>query len=209
MRLDHITVGALTLEAGVAYVKEALGIVVPPGGAHRLMGTHNHLMRLGNGLFLEVIAPDPRSSPARPRWFALDDAGMRSRLAVSPRLITWVVGVADLDQTLADDCAVAGEAVSVSRGALSWRIAVPADGSMPLGGAFPALIEWPSGPHPSTAMIDLGCRLEALRISHPQAALIEHKLAGRLADPRVSFHAKGGAGLEASIMTPHGSRTLT
>ena len=47
--LDHLTVAALTLEQGVDHVRRALGVVVPPGGAHPLMGTHNCLMQLGDG----------------------------------------------------------------------------------------------------------------------------------------------------------------
>ena len=46
---DHLTVAALTLEQGIAYVQRALGVAIPPGGTHPLMGTHNHLMRLGDG----------------------------------------------------------------------------------------------------------------------------------------------------------------
>jgi hypothetical protein len=56
---DHLTVAASSLEAGVAHVERCLGVVVPPGGAHPLMATHNHLMRLGEGAFLEIIAPIP------------------------------------------------------------------------------------------------------------------------------------------------------
>jgi len=204
VQLDHIAVGALTLEAGVAYVKNRLGVDIPPGGAHPLMGTHNHLMRLGEGLFLEVIAPDPLALPSRPRWFALDDGDMHSRLAVSPRLITWVVRVADLGVALAELGVAAGQAVRVSRGTLSWSIAVPADGSMPFDGAFPTLIEWPAGVHPSAAMADLGCRLEELRIGHPQAALIERSLDAKLVDARVHFHETRETTIEAIMRTPKG-----
>jgi len=50
--LDHLTVVALTLEEGVVHVRRALGVVMPFRGAHPLMGTHNHLMRLGEVSFL-------------------------------------------------------------------------------------------------------------------------------------------------------------
>jgi hypothetical protein len=40
--LDHLTVAALTLDEGVEHVRRSLG-VMPPGGAHPLMGTHKSL----------------------------------------------------------------------------------------------------------------------------------------------------------------------
>src|SRR2546426_3636748 len=120
--LDHLTVAALTLEEGVAHVQRALGAVVPPGGTHPLMGTHNHLMQLGNSVFLEVIAPDPMAASQRPRWFGLDDPKMRDRLKVSPRLISWVVRVPNLDHGLAAVGEKSGEPVRVTRGPLSWLI---------------------------------------------------------------------------------------
>ncbi len=40
LRLDHIVVASLTLEEGVTHVKRCLGVIVPRGGEHPLMGTH-------------------------------------------------------------------------------------------------------------------------------------------------------------------------
>nr|WP_249816031.1 VOC family protein [Bradyrhizobium sp. 138] len=165
---DHLTVGASSLEVGVAHVQRCLGVVVPPGGAHPLMATHNHLMRLVEGAFLEIIAPDPYARPQRKRWFDLDNPTMRSRLEESPRLINWVVRVNDLTQTLGEIDEEVGEPVAVTRGALSWLISVRPDGAMPFDGAFPTLIEWPAGPHPSARMADLGCCLERLSMSIPR-----------------------------------------
>src|SRR5262245_22737988 len=70
--LDHIAVVAPSLAAGIAYVHDVLGVEPPKGGAHPLMGTHNHLLRLGDDVFLEVIAVDPDGPrPAHRRWFGL------------------------------------------------------------------------------------------------------------------------------------------
>jgi hypothetical protein len=55
------------------------------------MGTHNRLLKLGAGRFLEVIAIDPEApAPGRRRWFDLDAPFMRQRLARGPDLIHWV-----------------------------------------------------------------------------------------------------------------------
>jgi hypothetical protein len=45
------------------------------------MGTHNRLLKLGEGFYLELIAIDPQAPPpGRPRWFGLD----RLELPVRP-----------------------------------------------------------------------------------------------------------------------------
>ena len=207
--LDHLTVAALTIDAGVAHVERALGVVVPPGGAHRLMATHNHLMQIGEGVFLEVIAPDPGAVPQRTRWFALDDPKMRERLKTSPQLVTWVARVPDLHLALGSIRGTAGEAVRVSRGALSWQISLIPDGSLPFDGAFPTLIEWPKGPLPSSGMPDLGCRLEKLAIEHPQGDDLAKLLASSLTDDRLTISSAARFQIRAVIKTANGPRELT
>jgi TusA-related sulfurtransferase len=207
--LDHLTVAALTIDAGVAHVERALGVVIPAGGAHPLMATHNHLMQLGDGVFLEVIAPDPGAVPQRTRWFALDDPKMRERLKNSPRLVTWVARVPDLHLALGAIRGATGEAVCVSRGALSWQIGLIPDGSLPFDGAFPTLIEWPKGPLPSAGMPDLGCRLERLEVEHPEGNNLTKLLASSLTDDRVTISSAAKFQIRAVIQTANGLRELT
>jgi hypothetical protein len=209
LQIDHITVAADSLRAGVAHAEVALSVTIPFGGAHPLMGTHNHLLRLGDTLFLEIIAPDPAAAPlSRRRWFALDDAKQRAELAVSPRLATWVVATEDIESSLCQVPHAAGPAITVTRGELAWLISVPPDGSIPFGGAFPTLIQWPAGPHPASRMPDLGCSLVSLEIGHPEAELISQSLRPFLSDRRVRFSAAKGASLRAMIKTPKGEREL-
>jgi hypothetical protein len=208
LQLDHLTVAALTLDQGVAHVRRALGVDMPFGGAHPLMGTHNHLMRLGDGIFLEVIAPDPAVTPGRPRWFALDDPGMRKSLERSPRLVTWVVRAANLRVALAQIDGAAGEPVWVARGKMSWRMSVPIDGSLPMDGAFPTIIEWPDGEHPSLAMADLGCRLERLSVVHPASSDLATSLSPLFNDRRVVTNGAREVRISATIATPNGAREL-
>jgi TusA-related sulfurtransferase len=207
--LDHLTVAAQTLVQGVAYVQRALGVTVPSGGAHPLMATHNCLMQLGESVFLEIIAPDPAASPHRPRWFSLDDPRMQARLQRSPQLISWVVRVSDLGLALSEIGSSVGEAVRVTRGSLSWLISVPPDGSMPYGGAFPTLIEWPPGAHPTSRMIDLNCGLEHLAIVHPEGGRLAAALDPVFRDERVSISNGAAVQLRATIKTPVGLRELT
>jgi len=191
VRLDHITVAAADLHDGVAWATERLkGIVPPPGGAHPLMGTHNHLLRLESpvagdpvkdGLFLEIIAPDPAvpDPPRCPRWFALDDPAFLADLRRGgPRLVTWVARTRDIDRTARLSPVPLGITDLVQRGALEWLITVPPDGSLTADGVVPALIQWDGDrPHPATAMADFGVRLESLTLHHRDPGLIARTLA--------------------------------
>lgn len=207
LALDHIAVAARTLAEGVAFVERQLGVSVPPGGAHRQMGTHNHLLRLDDDLFLQVIAADPGASVGRKRWYALDDTEMQASLQPA-RLCSWVVRSSDIGAVLPALPPACGPAVDISRGEFSWKMTVPEDGSMPYAGAFPTVIEWAPGPHPAESMIDHGCALLRLEIEHPQAAQISKSLGGLFRDPRVTIKPGPDVRLSATLLTPRGSRTL-
>lgn len=207
--LDHVAIAALDLAEGVRFAESALGVAMGPGGRHALMGTHNRLLGVGGGAYLEVIAIDPdASAPERPRWFALDDADNRARLARAPRLAAWVAQTDDIDLAVRSFGRVAGSAVEVSRGDLSWRLTVTDDGRLPFGGAFPALIAWPDGTHPTRRMADSGCKLLRLQVEHPQADEIADLLRPFLDDTRVAFRQGPEPRLMAEIATPGGLRSI-
>jgi hypothetical protein len=198
---DHLVVTATDLAAGAAEVEAALGVPLEPGGRHATMGTHNRLLSLGPGLYLEVIAPDPGlPAPAQPRWFDLD------RFAGPARLTHWAARTGDLDAALAAAPPGTGRIHALARDAFRWRVAIPEDGRHPFGGAFPLLIEWQGPAHPADRLTDRGCRLERLTLRHPAAAALRAALEG-LADPRIAVE-PGGPGLEARIATPAGTRVL-
>lgn len=204
LKLDHITVVAETLAAGSAYIKDALGIDMPDGGAHPRMGTHNQLMALGHDLFLELIAIDPNAAkPAHPRWFDLD------RFTGEPQLSTWVLGTDDILTTLTQAHADSGQATEITRGDLKWLISIAPDGTMPLDGAFPTLIEWPDTPHPASNMTDLNCRLKTLLVEHPEAQAIKSLIGHRIDQETIQITQGAQKKMTAIIETPTGTKTLT
>ncbi|MFK7963621.1 MAG: VOC family protein [Burkholderiaceae bacterium] len=202
--LDHITVIAPSLSDGVAHVENQLGVAIPYGGEHPQMGTHNHLLRLGDDCFLEIIAVNPQAQkPSRPRWFGLDTGH-----GISSSLATWVLKTPDIQGDLLDSYQICGRAIDITRGDLKWKISVADDGTMPMSGVFPSLIQWPAGPHPAASMIDLGCALQSLEILHPEAQAISSAVKERFSDPRVSIIEADHKGLSATIVTPAGLRVL-
>lgn len=206
--IDHITVAAPSLAAGSAFVQQALGVAPQTGGEHPRMGTHNLLLRLGDSLFLEVISPNPNApSPGRPRWFGLDDLRSDSM----PALATWVARTADIRSSVANSSEALGNIEPMSRGALNWLITIPVDGSIPLDGVAPALIEWHTEIHPAAKLQDHGLSLAMLEILHPEPERISRLLASIEIDGPLSVVplSDGVAPyLIAHINTPQGLRKL-
>ncbi|QCI64032.1 VOC family protein [Phreatobacter stygius] len=210
LKLDHLTIIAPSLAEGVHHVRDALGIDMPFGGRHPEMATHNHLLRLGDDIFLEVIAVDPQAErPAAARWFGLDDAkAVRAAWDDGRRLGGWVARSGEIDVVLAWHGPVFGDKRRVSRGDRSWLFAVPPDGALPMNGLAPSLIDWDGRPTPAAAMPDLGARLKRFEVEHPDPARVAglYDTLG-LADPPDILR---GTQLRyrAIIETPHGIRIL-
>ncbi len=203
MQFDHIAVSGETLAEAVAYVEERLGVKMQPGGAHDVFFTHNCLLGLADGLYLEAIAVNPAApQPSRPRWFDLD------RFDGAARLSNWICRTDQLDHDLTDLPAAVGQPVALKRGDLRWRMAVPDDGMLPFDNLFPALIQWDTPTHPSAMLADSGCALHELVVAHPEAEALQSLLVPHLTDPRISFLPEPSPRLEAVFDTPHGRRTL-
>lgn len=204
IELDHLAIVATRLEDGVAYVEDALGVSLSPGGEHTLMGTHNRLLGLADGIYLEVIAINPEApNPPHARWFDLD------ALAGPPRLGNWVARCADISATLAQAPPGAGKAAALSRGRLNWTMAISENGKLPFEGTFPGLLQWHGAAHPCEGLPASGCTLTELELQHPKANALKHLLDGcGLADTRISFVQAPVQKLTAQVQTPHGLRVL-
>jgi len=72
----------------------------------------------------------------------------------------------------------AGEIRAMSRGKLSWRIAMPPQ-TQDMGNLIPALIQWDDGKGAAAKLADSGIRLTALEAEHPEIDGLRNALAGR------------------------------
>lgn len=205
---DHLVVAALDLALGCDFVEERLGVRPQPGGQHTAMGTHNAVLSLGPGFYLEVIAVDPAGrTPSRPRWFDLDEPRMKANLAEGPRLVHWAARCSDLHAAVARVPEL-GVPTPMARGDLQWRITIPDDGHLPGRGLVPTLIAWPEGVHPTRRLPDSGLRLALVAGEHPEPATIRAELAALgLSDTMKVTFAKSPR-IAAMIRTPRGVATL-
>jgi hypothetical protein len=205
MSIDHIVHGVEDLEAGIEELAERLGVRPAMGGRHVGRGTHNALLGLGGGVYLEVIAIDPEQpAPAAPTAFSLD----RLRL---PRLVGWASRTTDIDGQAAAARAAGhdpGEVQSMSRRRpdgflLEWRLSrgTPDPGRL----AVPFLIDWGDSPHPSEAA-PAGVRLVELRLEHPDPDALRATLAALGAT--VPVDAAPEPALVAILDSPRGRVTL-
>ena len=213
--VDHLVVAAASLDEGVRWCEETLGVTPGAGGRHDFMGTHNRLLALSApgfaSCYLEIIAIDPHApAPGRQRWFGLDEPALQASLRDrGPRLIHAVARTAALDM-LRWGLIAAGQDVGLplaagrdtAEGPLRWRILVRDDGRLLHGGALPTLIEW-HGRHPAVTMPDSGLSLAALRL-HGLPEPVRQLL--RLSSASVETGTL--AGLEADLHTPRGLVTL-
>jgi glyoxalase-like protein len=139
------------------------------------MGTHNHLLQLGDTVYLEIVALDPEADgPGRPRWFGLDDRKkVRSDWEEGRRLRGWVARTNAIDAVIAGGGGVFGEKVPLPAVNSSFDFAIPHDGSLPLDGAAPSIIDRRGKPRSMAAIADLGARLRSFTLEHPDPAAVE------------------------------------
>jgi hypothetical protein len=207
-RIDHLVVAAHTLDQGVQWCEATLGTTPHAGGEHRLMGTHNRLLRIATAqypmAYLEIIAIDPAAvAPGRRRWFDLDDPALQHAVQQQPRLVHFVASTSDAAAGLKALRGLGierGPLVQAERptpqGLLRWQISVRRDGQRLFYGGLPTLIQW-EGVHPADALPDSGLGLQSLRVCHP-----------RVADLQAAHGAIGLQGVDAGQGPPNLVATL-
>jgi len=202
--IDHLLFAGEDLNVLVNVVFMEAGVRAIPGGNHSGQGTHNALIGLGPGRYLELMAQDPEGDDGGTGAYRKSIAYLRE-----PALHTWCARTDDID-VLARRASEAGLSVVTSEGGrvlpdgtpLRWTLA--ALEGHPFEGLVPFFIGWRESAHPSrTLAADL--RLTRLSLAHPRA----DELAGLLQDlggpvpdvetttapqPRIQAHFVGAKG---------------
>ncbi len=211
LRLDHLTVIAPSLAEGVLHVRDCLDLDVPFGQRHHYMGAYNHLLQLGDMTYLEIIALDPEAAgPGRARWFGLDNQkAVRADWDAGRRLRGWVARTDAIDKAIAGRESIFGKKVSLPWDEPLFDFSVRDDGSLPLGGAAPSLIDRRGQPRSMASIADLGARLRTFSLTHPDAAAIVAFYQEFDIDQPPTVVAGHDMRYRATIETPAGLRSLS
>lgn len=203
--IDHLLWAAPDLDKGGSLFRNLTGIEAAVGGVHDGHGTRNRLASLGNGVYFEIIAPDP----AQP---LTGNLGGRIAAMPHPQLMQFALRSDDLDGVLA---AARGAGLSVQAPIhmgrtrpdgvrLDWSILYLDDARWP--GFLPFVIDWKDSPHPSDSA-PAGCTLRDFAILHPDPAPLAEVYAALGVEIEVRRAARPS--LQAVLDTPRGALLLT
>ena len=215
---------ASSLDVGVQWCQDTLGITPAAGGEHEKYGTHNRLFKIATPnyplAYFEIIAINPDAViPKRsqvPRWFDMDDVSLQKAIQQGPRLIHFVSSTDDIKTArhqLRSQGIERGQVVHASRksskGTLNWQITVRDDGERLFNGTLPTLIQWgkpeaaePLRLHPRNSLPRSGVTLQSLTVSHPSATKLQAAYES-IGLQGVSVQA-GDANIVATLQTPKG-----
>ena len=163
--IDHLIYGTPDVEATVERLAEEWGVRPAPGGPHLGPGTRTALLNLGDGVYLEVLGPDPEQpAPEGPRWLGIDDL-------TDERLVTWAAKGRELSELAAHAAAHGIDLGEVQHGSrrrtdgvlLTWELTDPtADRA---DGILPFMVDWDESSHPSETS-PTGVKLLSIRAEH-------------------------------------------
>ena len=168
-RIDHIVIGTDNLISGTSILEKKLNTKLLPGGEHKVMGTHNKLLKLQTEIYFEVIANNPNvKPPMHPRWFSLDELETKQKIKKSPRSLCWILAVDNICDAVKICGYNPGEILELSRGDLRWKVTVPTNGQLIENGVLPFLIEWPKNIHPSNNLANSSISLTKISLIHQE-----------------------------------------
>ena len=203
--LDHLLIGAPTLESGIAWLEDRTGVRATPGGSHPGLGTWNALASLGPRQYIEIIAPDP-GQPGVDTFYV---PGLRE--LATPRVVTWAAKGVDLVSqfaaTLPEDmvCEPArpGSRVRPEGTRLSWTLAFPRHRRHgDFDGTLPFLIDWESFEYHPGRSTPPGLTLRHISLQHPESERLNRALAFLGIESAAS--PASTAGISVELDTPRG-----
>ncbi|MBA3948529.1 MAG: VOC family protein [Acidobacteria bacterium] len=166
--LDHLILGINDLERGIAEFEARTGVRPVFGGAHPGRGTHNALASLGNGVYVEILAPNPADAKPGNPTEGLDFLGKMTTLTP----IGWALSASDLADAKARAEAAGMTVSQVRPGArtlpdgstLEW---VTVGVTQPAHNWAPFFIQWSNADLQPARTAPGGCTLTSVRLADP------------------------------------------
>ncbi len=202
--LDHVIVLIGSLERFKKEFEADTGVTLTGGGAHPGLGTANLLASIGDGAYMEFMAPDPSLDEPR---------GLGARLVgyAEPGIGGFAARTRDMPATAAAVEAVgltaagpmAGSRTAPDGSLLAWTMLFAAGHAY--GDHLPFFIDWGATPHPSTTAAQ-GLELLSFQAVHPEPDGLA-EIYRRLGIP-VTVLAGAPPGWHMRFLTPNGERTF-
>jgi len=224
-KLDHFIYLVSSLEEGIAWFESRCGVSPRYGSSHQGLGTHNALLSLGNGMYIELLAIDPEQvgpDDARPVFLGADTPTDQL-----PRFVAYCIRIepaghlAEWCCTVSQECGVdLGQPQPMSRTeidgtevswTLAWQTHKGGAANLPLGGLTPFAIDWGNaieiGVHPSVSAPGANnVSLLGIYATTPDVAEAKVVLASMLGADHALEHTlyEGESRLRLQINTPKG-----
>lgn len=166
-RIDHIVYAVPDLSEACAALEKQLGVAPVAGGVHPDQGTHNALLNLGEGTYLEIIAKQKDiPKPAGGTWMGMD-------LVTFPQLNRWCLksDQLEVDQQIvrayhpAHGKIISGNRTTPGGEQLSWRMLLPLP--YPTVELMPFAVDWSGSAFHPTDRLPEQVRYYGLEFWHP------------------------------------------
>lgn len=206
MTIDHLVYATPDLDAGVAAFAELTGVEPARGGRHDT-GTHNALASLGDGVYLEIVAPQPDTTSSHP-WVEF------CRSLDAPAMLTWCNRPTMALEEVADASSAHGFAtgapfamsrVTPEGATLAWRLLLAGDG--PTRSAIPFHIDWGTTPHPAVSA-PAGVTLMSFTVRTPGAESLA-RWVEHVAGLGPTVEAADTLSFSVELATPNGTVSLS
>lgn len=204
--LDHLVYAVPDLSVALDWFAEHAGLRPAIGGRHLHQGTHNAVVNLGQGAYLEIVAPDPENTTIPPpRWMGVD-------LVRQPQMVRWSLKNNDLPRQATLLRTINPELGSIHTGQrqlttgelLRWQMTLPL--AQPAVDLIPFFLDWSSSDFHPTDRMPEEFSLVSLNLEHPEPQAMEPSLASLGVQQAVSLAAQPS--IIVRLQTPKGELVL-
>ncbi|MEM9169232.1 MAG: VOC family protein [Pseudomonadota bacterium] len=201
LAVDHLLVACDDVAKTQQAFSNRFGAAFADGGAHPGQGTRNALGAIGDGVYLELLGPDPSQS-VRADWLAGAQDGAVFHWAARCDDLGAVADVLAA-QGLAHSGIIDGARTAADGARLTWKLLFPAPSAF--GAVMPFFIDWLDTDHPSLSAPDVGV-LKDWMLKTPEAPALNALF--NAFETALAAQQSARASLQAVVAAPSGEVVL-